>query len=70
MNFKSIAEYNSAVPKICCKLQFCYQTIDDGEILEKTYISLLNRLLQQQYRRHNYAKYSDFIYDLPQVEKK
>ena len=28
-----------------------------------------NRLLQKQYRRHNYAKYSDLIYDLLQTEK-
>ena len=35
MNFKSIAEFNSAVPKIYCKLQFCDQIIDNAEIIKK-----------------------------------
>ena len=71
MNFKSITEYYSAVLKICCKLQFCDQTIDDAEIVEKTLSTFFpsNRLLQQQYHRHNNAKYSDLIHVLLQVEK-
>ena len=36
MNYKSIAEFNSVVPKICCKLQFCDQIIDNAEIIKKT----------------------------------
>jgi len=71
MDFKSIAEYNSAVHRICSKLHFCEQPIDDAEKIEKTLSTFLpeNRLLQQQYRRHNYAKYSDLIHDLSQAEK-
>ena len=71
MDFKSVAEYNSAVHKICSKLRFCDQPIDDAEKIEKTLSTFLptNRLLQQQYRRHKYTKYSDLIYDLLQAEK-
>ena len=71
MDFKSIAEYNSAVHKICSKLRFCDQPIDDAEKIEKTLSTFLlaNRILQQQYRRHKYTKYSDLIYDLLQAEK-
>ena len=66
MDFKSIAEYNSVVHKICSKLHFFDQPIDDAEKIEKTLSTFLpaNRLLQQQYRRHKYTKYSDLIYDL------
>ena len=71
MDFKSVAEYDSAIHKICSKLLFCDQLVNDEEKIEKTLSTFLpsNRLLQQQYRRHNYAKYSDLIYDLLQVEK-
>ena len=66
MNYKSIAGFNSVVPKICCKLQFCNQIIDNAEIIKNTLsiFFLSNRLLHQQYHRHKYAKYSDLIYDL------
>uniref|UniRef100_K3YLK5 Retrotransposon Copia-like N-terminal domain-containing protein n=1 Tax=Setaria italica TaxID=4555 RepID=K3YLK5_SETIT len=71
MDFKSIAKYNSAVHKICFKLHFCNQSLDDAEMIEKTLSTFLpaNRILQQQYRHHNYTKYSDLIYDLVQEEK-
>ena len=71
MDFKSVAEYNPAIHKICSKLHFCDQPVNDAELIENTLSIFLpaNRLLQQQYRRHNYAKYSDLIYDLLQVEK-
>ena len=71
MDFKSVAEYNSAIHKICSKLRFCDQPIDDAEKIEKTLSTFLpaNRLLQQQYRCHNYAKYSDLIHNLLQAEK-
>ena len=70
-NFKSIARYNSAMPKICCKLQFCDQIIDNAEIIQKTLsiFFLSNSLLHQQYHRHKYAKYFDLIHDRLQVEK-
>jgi hypothetical protein len=71
MGFKSVVDYNSAIHKICSKLHFCDQPVNDAEKIEKTLSTFLstNRLLQQQYHHHNYAKYSDLIYDLLQVEK-
>ena len=36
MDFKSVAEYNSAVHKICSKLHFCNQPVNDAENIEKT----------------------------------
>jgi hypothetical protein len=71
MDFKSVAEYNYAVHKICTKLRFCNQPLDDAEMIEKTLSTFLhaNRILQHQYRRHKYTKYSDLIYDLLQEEK-
>jgi len=66
MDFKSVAEYNSVVHKICSKLRFCDQPVNDEEKIEKTLSTFLpsNRLLQQQYHHHKYTKYSDLIYDL------
>jgi hypothetical protein len=57
--------------KICSKLHFCDQPINDAEKIEKMLSTFLpaNRLLQQQHRRHNYVKYSDLIYDLLQAAK-
>jgi hypothetical protein len=71
MDIKFVAEYNSAVHKICSKLQFCNQHIDNAEKIEKILSTFLlaNRLLQQQYRRHKYIKYSNLTYDLLQAEK-
>jgi hypothetical protein len=71
MDFKSVAEYNSAVHKICTKLHFCNQPLDDAEMIEKTLFTFLpaNRMLQLQYRHHKYTKYFDLIYDLLQAEK-
>lgn len=71
LDFKSVAEYNSAVHRICSKLRFCDQTVTDVEKIEKTLSTFLpeNRILQQQYRNHKYTKYSDLIYDLLQAEK-
>jgi hypothetical protein len=48
MAFKSIAEYNSAVYKICSKFQLCNQPMDDAKKIEKTLSTFLptNRLLQ------------------------
>ena len=53
MDLKSIAEYNSAVHKICSKLHFCDQPVNDADKIEKTLSTFLpaNRLLQQQYCR-------------------
>jgi hypothetical protein len=71
MDFKLVAEYNSAIHKIYTKLRFCNQPLDAVEMIEKTLSTFLpaSRILQQQYRRHKYTKYSDLIYDLLQAEK-
>jgi hypothetical protein len=71
MDFKSVVEYNSAVHKICSKLRFCDQQVNDADKNEKTLSTFLpaNRLLQQQYRHHNYVKYPDLIYHQLQAEK-
>jgi hypothetical protein len=47
MDFKSVAEYNYVVHKICTKLRFCNQPLDDAEMIEKTLSSFLpaNRIL-------------------------
>ena len=70
IKFKSIAESNSAVSKICCKLQLCdhYRWCrNDWKVIIYIF-PFSNRLLQQQYRWYIYAKYSDLIFDLLQVE--
>ena len=41
MNFKSVAEYNSDVHKICSKLHFCDQPVNDEEQLENTLSTFL-----------------------------
>ena len=71
MDFKSVSDYNSAVHKICAKLRFCDQPINDATMIEKTLSTFLpaNRILQQQYRNRAYVKYSDLIYNLLQAEK-
>jgi len=53
MNFKSVAEYNSDVHKICSKLHFCDQPVNDAKHIVKILSRFLpaNRLLQQQYYR-------------------
>ena len=44
---------------------FCFdQTLDDEKKGALSSFSLSNRLLQQQYRWHNNAKYSNFIHQL------
>jgi hypothetical protein len=71
MDFKSVAEYNSVVHKICTKLRFCNQPLDDSEMMERTISTFLpaNKILQHQYHRHKYTKYSDLTYDLLQAGK-
>jgi hypothetical protein len=36
MDFKSVAEYNSVIHKICTKLRFYNQPLDDAKMIEKT----------------------------------
>ena len=41
MDFKSVAEYNPAIHKICSKLYFCDQPVNDEEQLENTLSTFL-----------------------------
>ncbi|XP_050121368.1 uncharacterized protein LOC126599024 [Malus sylvestris] len=51
-DFKSVAEYNSALFRITSQMKLCGDTITDEILLEKTYSTFHanNVLLQQQYR--------------------
>jgi hypothetical protein len=66
MDFKSIVKYNFVVHRICTKLHFYNQPLDDAEMIEKTLPTFLpaNKIFQQQYR---HSKYSDLLYDLHMI---
>ena len=51
-DFKSVADYNHDVHKICSKLKFCEKEPTDADKIEKTLSTMLlsDRILQQQYR--------------------
>jgi hypothetical protein len=59
-DFKSVANYNHIVHRICSKLKFCEKEPTDGDKIEKTLSTMIpsNRVLQQQYRAKNYQFYS------------
>ena len=59
-DFKSVADYNHAIHRICSKLKFCEKESTDANKIEKTLSTMLSsdRVLQQQYRAHNYQLYS------------
>lgn len=48
-NFKSVADYNHVVHKICSKLKFCEQESTDADKIEKTLSTMLpsDHVLQQ-----------------------
>ena len=60
-DFRTIAEYNSALFKISSKLKLCGEKITESDMLEKTYSTFhaSNVLMQQQYRERRFAKYSE-----------
>ena len=62
-DFKTVAEYNSALFKISSKLQLCGEKITELDMLEKTYTAFhaSNVLLQQQYRERRFEKYYELI---------
>ena len=62
-DFKSVTDYNSALFKISSQLKLCAEKITDEDMLEKTYTTFhaSNVLLQQQYRKHRFTKYSELI---------
>ena len=59
-DFKSMADYNHAVHRICSKLKFYEKEPTDADKIEKTLSTMLlsDIVLQQQYRAHNYQLYS------------
>jgi hypothetical protein len=70
-DFKSVADYNHAVHKICSKLKFCEKEPTDADKIEKTLSTMLpaDRVLQQQYRANKFTQYSQLIHTLTQAEK-
>lgn len=70
-DFKSVADYNHAVHRICSKLKFCEKEPSDADKIEKTLSTMLpaDRILQQQYRASKFQIYSQLIHTLTQAEK-
>ncbi|CAN6698539.1 unnamed protein product [Malus baccata var. baccata] len=70
-DFKSVAEYNSALFRITSQMKLCGDTITEEMLLEKTYIIFHanNVLLQQQYRARGYTKYTQLIFVLLVAEQ-
>ena len=70
-DFKSMADYNHAIHKICSKLMFCEKEPTDADKIEKTLSTMLpsDRVLQQQYMAKNFEVYSKLIHTLSQAEK-
>ncbi|XP_031276987.1 uncharacterized protein LOC116135424 [Pistacia vera] len=62
-DYKSVSAYNSALFGIVSKLRTCGEKITEENMLEKTFSTFhpSNMLLQQQYREHNFKKYSELI---------
>lgn len=62
-DFKSVADYNSAMFRITSKLKLCGENISDADMLEKTYTTFHanNVVLQTQYREKGFKKYSELI---------
>ena len=70
-DFKSVADYNHVVHRICSKLKFYEKEPTVADKIEKTLSTMLpsDRVLQQQYMAHNYQLYSQLIHTLTQAEK-
>ncbi|CAN6542252.1 unnamed protein product [Malus baccata var. baccata] len=62
-DFKSVAEYNSALFRITSQMKLCRDTITEEMLLEKTYSTFHanNVILQQQYRARGYTEYNQLI---------
>ncbi|XP_017253784.2 uncharacterized protein LOC108223854 [Daucus carota subsp. sativus] len=70
-DFKSVAEYNSALFKISSKLILCGENITNAEMIEKTLSTFHpnTMILAQQYRERNFQKYGELISLLLVAEK-
>ena len=66
-----MVDYNHIVHRIYSKLKFCEKEPTDADKIEKTLSTMLpsDRVLQQQYRAHNFKLYSQIIHTLTQAEK-
>ncbi|KAM1348500.1 hypothetical protein ACFX11_002777 [Malus domestica] len=62
-DFKSVAEYNSALFRITSQMKLCGDTITEEMLLEKTFSTFhaSNIVLQQQYRARGFTKYNQLI---------
>ncbi|KAM2839496.1 hypothetical protein COP1_031092 [Malus domestica] len=63
-DFKSVAEYNSALFRITSQMKLCGDTINEEDMLEKTFSTFhaFNVLLQQRYRAQGFTKYNQLIF--------
>ena len=70
-DFKSVSKYNSTLFKISSQLKLCRENITDEDMLEQTFTTFhaSNVLLQQQYRKRQFTKYSELIACLLVAEK-
>ncbi|XP_068304240.1 uncharacterized protein [Pyrus communis] len=62
-DFKSVAEYNSALFRITSQMKLCGESITKEDMLEKTFSTFhaSNMLFQQQYRARGYTEYNQLI---------
>ncbi|XP_068307491.1 uncharacterized protein [Pyrus communis] len=62
-DFKSVAEYNSAMFRISSQMKLCGETITEEDMLEKTFRTFhaSNVLLQKQYRGRGFTEYNQLI---------
>ena len=62
-DFKSTADYNSALYSITSRLKLCGETISKSDMLEMTLTSMHkeNMILMQQYRERRFTKYSELL---------
>ncbi|XP_070681779.1 uncharacterized protein [Malus domestica] len=62
-DFKSVAEYNSALFRISSQMKLCGDTIPEENLLEKTFSTFhaSNVLLQQQYKARGFIEYNQLI---------
>ncbi|CAN6707126.1 unnamed protein product [Malus baccata var. baccata] len=70
-DFKSVAEYNSALFRITFQMKLCGDTITKKDMLEKTFSTFhaSNVLMQQQYRVRGFTEYNQLISVLLVVEQ-
>ncbi|XP_070667415.1 uncharacterized protein [Malus domestica] len=62
-DFKSVAEYNSALFRITSQMKLCGDIITEEMLLEKTFsiFHASNMLPQQQYRARGFTEYNQLI---------